>query len=238
MNKIIKISLVTALLSCSLLKADFIQDLEVTGEVALTSNYIWRGMTQTDDSAAVQGAFNLEYKGFYTGVWASNVDFKGEDDAVVEVDYLAGYKNDVYDITYDIGYGQYTYPGDTDNMNFGEVHLTLGYDFDVLAVSGSYFVGVDTNDVDYSYNTQNQEENWTPQNAYELSIDVPLPFKVSADASYGQYNHKGDYYSMGLTRGFGIFEVNVAYIVMEYRGGDSVDAENEYNVVATLSASF
>jgi len=234
MNKIIKIGLVTFLLNTSISAADFIQDIKVTGDVALTSNYIWRGMTQTDDSAAIQGAFNLEYKGFYTGVWASNVDFKGEDDAVVEVDYLAGYKNDAFGVTYDIGYGQYTYPGDTDNMNFGEVHLTLGYDFDILALSASYFAGVDTNDVSAS----SDEENWSPQNAYELGVSVPLPFKVSADASYGQYNHKGDYYSAGITRGFGRFEVNVAYMVMEYRGGDSVDAENEYNVVATLSASF
>ncbi len=236
MSKIIKISLVTVFLTVSAYATDFIEDIKVSGDVAFTSNYIWRGMTQTDDSAAIQGAFNLEYKGFYTGIWGSNVDFNGEDDAVVEIDFLAGYKNDVYGITYDIGYGQYTYPGDTDNMNFGEAHLTLVYDFDILAVSGSYFVGVDTNDVDYSYT--NQESNWSPQNAYELSVSVPLPLKVSAAGTYGQYNHKGDYYSMGLTRGFGKFEVNVAYMVMEYRGGDSVDAENEYNVVATLSSSF
>lgn len=66
---------------------------QVSGNVGVVSNYLFRGVTQTDDGAAVQGGFDFEHEsGFYTGTWLSNVDFGGKED--VEVDLYAGYRGE------------------------------------------------------------------------------------------------------------------------------------------------
>jgi uncharacterized protein (TIGR02001 family) len=234
--KSIKLSLAAALLSvgASSVSADFLSEIETSANVSLTSNYVWRGMTQTDDNPAIQGGFDLGYKGFYTGVWASNIDFGDGVDSSVEIDVYAGYANEIMGISYDIGYCQYTYPGETEDLNFGEVSIALGYDFDVLSVGVKYYAGVDTNDAD------NSADDWKPQAGYELSTSVPLPWDLTADAMFGQYNHTGDYYSVGMTKSFERFDISVAYTGMDFddsHGGVDGDG-TEGNFVATLSASF
>ena len=227
--KLVKMSLVAALLASSGLLADETSDIEVSANVALTSNYIWRGMTQSDDSPAIQGGFDLGYKGLYAGVWGSNIDFGDGVDASVELDFYAGYANEIAGIGYDIGYIQYTYPNDTDALNFGEAYLGLSYDFEVVAISGKYYVGVDTNDAD------NSADDWEPENGYELGASVPLPWEMSADATYGDYDKTGEYYYIGLTKTLGKFDFTVAYTGMEF---DDSATEDQDNVVATISSSF
>src|SRR3954463_3838966 len=47
-----------------------------TGNVGLFSQYIFRGLTQTDRNPAVQGGFDYAHKsGFYAGTWASNISW-------------------------------------------------------------------------------------------------------------------------------------------------------------------
>ena len=48
----------------------------VSANIGVVSNYVWRGITQTDDKAAVQGGVDYSHSsGFYAGTWVSNVDF-------------------------------------------------------------------------------------------------------------------------------------------------------------------
>jgi uncharacterized protein (TIGR02001 family) len=47
--------------------------------IGAVSNYIWRGVTQTQDGAAVQGGVDVAHEsGFYAGTWASNIDWNDE----------------------------------------------------------------------------------------------------------------------------------------------------------------
>lgn len=51
----------------------------ISANIGAVSNYLWRGVTQTQDGAAVQGGLDLTHSsGFYIGTWASNVDFDDE----------------------------------------------------------------------------------------------------------------------------------------------------------------
>ena len=214
-------------------------DIELSANVALTSNYVWRGMTQTQNSPAIQGGFDIGYKGLYAGVWGSNIDFGDGVNASVEIDIYAGYANEIAGLSYDINYCQYTYPGDTDNLNFGEASLTLGYDFKVASLSAKYYVGVDTNDV-----KNNSTDGWEPENGWEIGTSIPLPMDISLDATYGDYgsgeNSVGEYYSIGATKSFEKFDITVAYTGMDFddkTAGHDGDGK-EGNLVATLSASF
>ena len=115
--------LITAAVSTALLSgigATAAQAFDVSANVALVSDYRFRGISQTGTDAAVQGGFDASWEpGFYLGTWASSVDF-GSDNATgsfgtMEIDYYAGWAGPVGDTDFgiDVGYTYYQYPGDT-----------------------------------------------------------------------------------------------------------------------------
>ena len=47
---------------------------ELTGNIGVANNYIWRGVTQSDDESAVSGGIDYKNKsGLYAGTWFSNM---------------------------------------------------------------------------------------------------------------------------------------------------------------------
>ena len=116
---------------------------ELSGNAAIASNYIWRGVTQTTDQAAGQGGIDWgNDSGFYAGTWLSNVNFGNSDDGY-EMDVYAGFSGEAGDIGYDIGVISYQYPV-TPNFNFTEVYVsgsvsivTVGLAYTVDAASGN-----------------------------------------------------------------------------------------------------
>ena len=110
-----------------------------SANVALTSEYYFRGIAQTVDRPAIQGGFDYETgigKGldFYAGTWASNVNF---DDANIEIDYYGGVRGSVGKVGWDVGTIYYSYPGSASGLdyNFIEAAFGLNYDFGVAATS-------------------------------------------------------------------------------------------------------
>ncbi len=82
---------------------------EVSMNIGATSNYIWRGVSQTDDAAAISGGLDWSgATGLYAGTWVSNVDF-GPDTSPYELDLYGGYAGEVGDFGYDVGLIYYTY---------------------------------------------------------------------------------------------------------------------------------
>ena len=93
----------------------------VSANVAFASDYVWRGMTQSD-APAIQGGFDFEAEsGFYAGIWGSNVNFN--DGAGSELDYYFGYGFSVGDLGIDIGYVAFDYPKNTLGLDFEEIVL-------------------------------------------------------------------------------------------------------------------
>lgn len=86
-----------------------------TGNVALTTDYAFRGISQTDGSPAVQGGFDASYGSLYAGAWASNVDF-GEFgvSGSLELDLYGGVKFDLDPVDLDFGVLAYLYPSSSD----------------------------------------------------------------------------------------------------------------------------
>src|SRR5215210_5001131 len=51
----------------------------LTGNIGVFSQYIFRGLTQTDKDPALQGGFDYSHRsGFYVGTWASNISWLKE----------------------------------------------------------------------------------------------------------------------------------------------------------------
>ena len=108
---------------------------EVSGNVSIGSDYVYRGISQTNENPTIQGGFDYAAEsGFYVGTWASNVAFDGS----IEIDVYAGFGGSFSDaVSYDVGVLRYEYPDDAQGgapeSSFNEVYgsvsiagLTLG----------------------------------------------------------------------------------------------------------------
>ena len=122
--------------------------LSVTGTAALTSDYRFRGVTQTFNDPAVQAGFVLSHaSGAYAGVWGSNVDFGGT--AHIELDPYIGYATTLDSFAnkpvLDVGLWYYAYPSESD-LNWLELYGKLTFK-DVLVQGASLLTAVNyTND--------------------------------------------------------------------------------------------
>src|ERR1039458_2833790 len=103
----------------------------VTANVALVTNYLYRGISQTGAKPAIQGGFDYAHaSGFYAGVWGSSISWlsdaytasananapaaanAGANNAGLELDTYFGFKNNfATDYSYDVGFLRYNYPG-------------------------------------------------------------------------------------------------------------------------------
>ncbi|EIJ35190.1 TorF family putative porin [Thiothrix nivea] len=96
-----------------------------SGNIGVTSNYIWRGVEQNNGQAAVSGGLDFEApNGGYVGTWASPV--AGGDD--YELDLYGGYAGEnASGLGYDVGVITYMYPKGGTNEHFDEVYGSLNY---------------------------------------------------------------------------------------------------------------
>lgn len=106
--KSMKIALAAAAATVALAGAASAQELKLSYNLGVTSDYVFRGVSQTQEDPAIQGGIDLSSGIVYAGVWASNVDF-GADDPTAEVDFYAGIKPTVGDTSFDFGVLYYGY---------------------------------------------------------------------------------------------------------------------------------
>jgi uncharacterized protein (TIGR02001 family) len=108
---------------------------EVTGNLGLTSDYRFRGISQSQNAPAVQGGVDYAHSsGFYVGNWNSSVSSQlYTNGSGVESDLYAGWKKDIYKgLTLDVGSYNYFYPrakvaGTGSNFDTYEGYMGLGY---------------------------------------------------------------------------------------------------------------
>jgi len=187
---------------------------EISGNVALATDYRFRGISQTDRNPAVQGGFDWSHdSGFYLGTWGSNVDFAGS----LELDYYGGYAGDINDnLSFDVGAIYYDYPGDGGNLEFWEVYGGLSGDLGPVSLSGT---------VSYSndYFGESGDAFY-----YDLgaSYDLPAEFSLAAHYGYqtiddgsvkdaGFFSSDEDNYqdwSVGVSRSFMELDFDLSYI--------------------------
>jgi len=108
----------------------------VTGNVAIVSDYMFRGISQTTNNAAVQGGLDWDTgAGFHFGTWASSVNFNDGNSATTELDLYGGYGGSIDNFSYDVGFTYYWYPGANKSYNLWEVYGKAGYDFGVASTT-------------------------------------------------------------------------------------------------------
>jgi uncharacterized protein (TIGR02001 family) len=178
----------------------------------ITSDYDFRGLTQTDKDPAFQlGATYAFENGFYAGVWGSNVDF-GAGDPNVELDYSVGFTGGDASETfgYDIGAVYYTYVN-AGSGNTLEVYAGLSKDW----FSAKLWIAPEV------ANSSDSAVYVEANAAYPLPQDFQLLGHVGY--SFGDFwkNNASEYtdYSIGVGKNFGAVNVNVKYV----DGSDNLD---------------
>lgn len=205
---------------------------EFSANVALVSEYYFRGISQTDDAPAIQGGFDWSMPlseggpSLYLGVWGSNVDFNeasGVDGATLETDFYGGLSGSVGDIGWDVGVIYYAYPGADGNLD---------YDFFEAAVAFSYDFGVASATASVNYSPDNFGGSGT---AYypKLAVDVPVGKYLTLSAHVAkQYIEKNtvfgqpDYvdWSVGGTVNVAGFDLNLTYSDTDLSSSECSDA--------------
>lgn len=162
----------------------------LTGNIGVYSQYIFRGLTQTNGDPALQGGFDYSHaSGFYLGTWMSNVswlrDFGGyTGGGSLEMDFYGGYKGTFGgDFGFDIGLLQYYYPGDV---------IPGGTKADTLEMYGA--LSWKWISAKYSYSLDNKTFGVTDSKGtyyLDLTATFPVTDKFSVFAHYGKQKFSG-----------------------------------------------
>jgi len=226
---------------------------EVTGGVALTSDYVFRGISQTDGEPAIQGS--LEYaietgiagSSAYAGFWGSNVDFDDGGEAHVEIDVLFGLRGDVGDtgFSWDLGAIYYWYPGASSRLDYDywEIVPQVGYEInDLVSVSALYgfspeFFG-DTGLAHYVQGGVSVTPD-LPFQGFDLSLDGTVGYQWIEDNSRAGAE---DYlnWSLGATVSVKGLDFTVAYTDTDLSRSDCFSNTNlcEGRVIFAVGAAF
>ena len=210
-------SILAGAVALMVVAGDALAENSYTANVMLASDYVFRGISQTQEKGAIQGGFDAAFdSGIYAGVWASNVNFDtGARGTSTEVDYYGGYSGSIGcgDCSYKIGFIYYRYEGDTKfdyieaagSLTFGDLTVGLNYSPEYLGEGTTDAVG---GKVDFYYPYVNY--------SYALPGDISL-------ALHGAYNKMGekgvfeagqnDYseWSVGLSKDFNGFVLGLTY---------------------------
>lgn len=203
---------------------------QVSGNLGLTSDYRFRGISQTQNAPAVQGGIDYAHSsGFYVGNWNSSVSSQVyTNGSGVESDVYAGYKKEIMGITVDVGSYNYFYPRATTTANTGS-------NFDTQ----EGFVGISRGPVAVKYSHTLGNGYFGTANArgtgyYEANVAYPIPgSKISLLAHAGHTNVANssslDYsdYNFGVGYNLQGWDIAAKY----YTNGDKTTTFNTANTV-------
>lgn len=195
---------------------------DLSANVAVTTDYRFRGISQTDLLPAIQGGIDYSlpltnYLSVNIGTWASNVDFNDGDDAHIEMDFYAGLSGTIDKFSWSFQFIYYHYPGAESGTNYDylEIAPSVGYDFGFMSTTAGLNYSPDyfgaSGDAVYLYG--------------EVSVPLPIPTLQNLQPTFNA--HLGyqvidrnavfgtpDYltWSLGVSVTIEGFELSLAYV--------------------------
>ncbi len=210
-----------------------------TANVTLTSDYRFRGISQSDESVAIQGGFDYAWdNGIYIGTWGSSVDF--DDDGSLgslELDYYIGWAFDITDnFSLDVGYLYSDYPGDDGDSegDYQEIYGSATW-FGVTAgvhYSDDYYAETEKFLYYYADYSFGFAENW--------SLDLHVGYNDFDDESGFFADDEDSYidYSVGVTTSYLAVDWTLAYVGTDLDDDAGYEDLADDTVVFTISKSL
>lgn len=237
----------------------------LTGNVGLFSQYIFRGLTQTDRHPALQGGFDYAHSsGFYAGTWASNISWLKENATTLvggvpavagtygqggslEWDFYGGYKATFGDFGLDLGTLYYWYPGKIQPLMatlappFNDVpkantwEAYAGASWKWLSAKFSYSL------MDETFGVRDSDGTWY----FDLSANIPLGdfakaltgFTINAHWGYQKYSGT-DPRNVGFAVGGVTPDNDTLYSYKDVKLGVSYALPKDFTVGAFYSKAY
>ncbi len=205
--------------------------------IAVTSNYVWRGVSQTNGKEALQMGADYKKGNYYLGVWGSNVSFdapKAGEHADTEVDVYGGFAPTVGDWSFDFGAIAYMYPG-AGSENYGELKGGVSHSMGKGTIGAAMYLPIETMDNPY----------------YEINASYPLTDKLSISGAIANNEANKDEadanYSKGACTNCGVkyttFNIGATYnltdnLSLDVRYAKAEDMYLPNSTFVTLKAAF
>lgn len=216
-------------------------DITVSGNVALVTDYRFRGVSLSDEEIAIQGGIDVALPaGLYVGTWASSID-EGLGYGGTELDVYGGWSGEITSgLTLDAGLLFYLYPGDDGcNCNYYEPYASLTGSVGPAELTVGVAYAPDQKSLDFGV------DGGSDDNLYiysDVGVGIPAtPISLSGHLGYTDGvltftdDGKAFDWSVGASATvFGGLELGVSYIGVE---GPDVKGLDDA-IVGSLSFSF
>lgn len=233
------------LLIAALLLVSATAQAQVTGNVSVTSDYRFRGISQTQKASALQGGLDYSHKsGAYVGNWNSNVSSASyTDSAGLEHDLYGGFKKEIAKgLVLDVGTYNYIFNRTNSkfdsNANTHELYLGLA--------SGPFSIKASQSISDYfglanSSGTRYLEANMNYPVVKDVTLDAHVGRTMYANHSnlnYTDYRLGGTVQVAGV--GVGVHYVGNAQYGSGAKAANTLNGMQLYKeaVLVTVSKSF
>lgn len=217
-----------------------------TGSVAFTTDYKFRGVSQTSNNAAVQGSMTFAHdSGVYFTAWGSSI---ANANGGLELDTLLGYAGTSGDIGYDVGVMRYNYPGNDGAANAGFTGGDLSYN--------EVYASVSSNGAKLGVNYSDDYFGETGKFTYiyaSYAGEIYKGFGVVASAGLnsldgtaeqqfvtGSTSNDDSYvdYKVGVTKSFEGVGFELAYIGTDIKNSEDPNGLNDGVAVLTATKAF
>lgn len=209
------------------------------GSLAATSDYVFRGVSQTDEGPAIQASVDIGHSGgFYAGTWASNVDFDAPDGIDIELNFYVGWTFGFEDDSeLDLQLVRYQYPGANSGYGINYNELIAAYSFlDYYTATAAYsndFLNSGESALYYHAGAE------FPLGVGELNLMLGAGFNDISGLAGSDYWD----YQIGISRGFGMINADLSYFNTSGFDADVQDWLGPRNwadgrIVLTFSVEF
>ena len=200
-------------------------DIDTAFNITGVSNYLVRGITQTNDKAALFLEGTLLYNGFFTGAWTSNIEFEGLD-GDREIDLYAGYSKEIFGFETTLTYTKFLYPDSKDIANLDETEIKVVYPIDKFSLGGKYIFGV------YVENDGEKLDYYEGFASYDFDI-------LKLNGSAGSFEDIGDNFEISVSKVFDLQKgsLKLELLYNEFYS-DNSSREDQDNLYAKITYSF
>ena len=214
------------------------------GSAGASTDYVWRGVSQTLGDPAFQAALTVSGSGgWYAGAWASvAVDQESQhryDVSRYEIDLFAGYRKEISDDwLLDVGIIRYAHPDDPRPLEYDYTELVATLSF---AGRANLLVAVSPDTSMYTSRGLAVDETAA---VMEMSLVQPLFKRLSLTGGIGYY-HLDElfstgytYWNAGVALELGRIAVDVTHIQTDRRGRELFGEGGESRTVLSLIVAF